>query len=750
MAKKRSKKTSKKVTNSKKSTRLKQRLPHLNRGLLMKIVALMIALLTITSVWLFWGIPLPNQIDDQQVVSTKIFDRNEKLIYEIFADERRTPINLDEIPEYVKEATVAIEDKDFYHHPGFSVAGIARAAYKTLTGQRLEGGSTLTQQLVKNSLLTPERTIKRKIRELALALFVEARFSKDEILTMYLNSIPYGSTAYGIEAASELYFGKKTTDLTLGEAALLAGLPQAPSRYSPFGAYPENAKGRQKTVLQRMVEQEYITQEQADEAYAQEFVLVQQEGLTAPHFALWIKDQLSEKYGEAVVEKGGLRVTTTLDLDLQEFAQEAVRDEVEKLSDRKVGNGAAVVIKPSTGEILAMVGSKDYFAEDEDGKVNIIFANRQPGSSIKPLNYALALQNKKLTASTALADIPTCFTIVGQKPYCPVNYDGQFHGAVQFRFALGNSFNIPAVRVLAVNGVEEFIDFATKLGITTFTDPARYGLSLTLGGGEVRPFDMAVAYSTLANQGVRIEPVAFLKITDWKGKVLFERDTDNTEGQRVMDPEPAFIIAHILHDNNARVAAFGPSSFLNVSGHPEASVKTGTTNDLRDNWTIGFTSEAVVLSWVGNNDNSPMGGAISGVSGASPIWNKIMKEVLDKVEAGEYSDGEEKSHSWPIQPQGVIGASVCANTGYIPSGDTADCPQRFEYFIEGTVPEGGAYRQDVLVFNDTGMPANADALPEQVHPENHLIIQDPLDTLICLDCSGPMPQVSVSYSEFAQ
>lgn len=750
MAKKKSKKTLKKTKQTKKSSRLRSVIPALSKGLLIKIAALSIALLTITGVWLFWGIPLPNQIDDQQVVSTKIFDRNGKLIYEIFADERRTPIKLDEIPEYVKEATVAIEDKDFYHHPGFSVAGIARAAYKTLTGQRLEGGSTLTQQLVKNSLLTPERTIRRKIRELALALFVEARFSKDEILTMYLNSIPYGSTAYGIEAASELYFGKKTTELTLGEAALLAGLPQAPSRYSPFGAYPENAKGRQKTVLQRMVEQDYISQEQADEAHEQEFVFAQQEGLNAPHFALWIKDQLSEKYGEAVVEKGGLRVTTTLDLDLQEYAQEAVYDEVDALSGKKVGNGAALVVKPSTGEILAMVGSKDYFAEDEDGKVNIIFANRQPGSSIKPLNYALALQNKTLTASTALADIPTCFTIVGQKPYCPVNYDGQFHGATQFRFALGNSFNIPAVRVLAVNGIEEFIDFATKLGITTFNDPTRYGLSLTLGGGEVRPFDMAVAYSTLANQGVRVEPVAFLKITDWKGKVLFERDVENTEGQRVMDPEPAFIIAHILHDNNARTAAFGPSSYLNVSGHPEVSVKTGTTNDLRDNWTIGFTSEAVVLSWVGNNDNSPMSGAVSGVSGASPIWNRIMKEVLDKVEAGDYSGGEEKSHSWPIQPQGVVGASVCANTGYIPTGDTADCPQRFEYFIEGTVPEGGAFRQDILVFNDTGMPANTDALPEQIHPENHLIIQDPLDTLICLDCTGPMPQVSVPYSEFAQ
>lgn len=696
-------------------------------------------------IWVFWGLPVGGIFKQQEPVSTKIYDRKGELIYEIFTDKRRSPIDIKELPEYVVDATISIEDKDFYSHPGFSITGMARALYKNLFKQRFEGGSTLTQQLVKNTLLSPERTVRRKIREFVLALIVEARYSKDEILSMYLNQIPYGSTAYGIEAASELYFGKKAKDLSLSEASLLAGLPAAPSRYSPFGSRPELARERQATVLARMVEDGHISQEEADAAKNQEITYAKPTSLNAPHFALWIKEQLAERYGEAVVEQGGLRVITTLDLNLQEEAQEAVANEVNKLAKQNVGNGAALVVKPNTGEVLAMVGSKDYFAEDEDGKVNIIFANRQPGSSIKPLNYALAIQNKTITASTPLADIPTCFSVLGQTSYCPQNYDGGFHGATQTRFALGNSYNIPAVRVLALNGLKEFIDFSQKMGITTFNDASQYGLSLTLGGGEVRPFDMATAFSTLANQGIKKELTSFIKITDWKGQVLFEKNPSETvEGDRILDPGPAFIISHILHDNNARSAAFGGSSYLVVSGHPEVSVKTGTTNDRRDNWTIGYTEQALVLTWVGNNDNSPMSGAVSGVSGASPIWNKIMKAVLAKAENGYYNENE-KGHAWPKQPGDVVGASVCSTTGAIPNDATSDCPTRYEYYLSGTVPEGTAKRQDVLVFNDTGSMANSEATPEQVHPENHLIITDPLDTIMCLDCTGPMPQVSIKY-----
>lgn len=686
-------------------------------------------------VWLFWGLPLPNQISDQDVVSTKIFDREGDLIYEIYSDKKRTPIKLEEIPDRVKQATISIEDKDFYKHPGFSVQGMARAVYKTLFQQKLQGGSTLTQQLVKVTLLTPERTVKRKIREFVLSTVVEVMYSKDQILEMYLNQIPYGSTSYGIEAAADLYFGKKAHDLTLAEAALLAGLTQAPSRYSPYGSNPDAAKSRQELVLKRMVEDGYITQEEADEAKNQELVYAKPQNIKAPHFALWVKEQLAEKYGEAVVERGGLRVTTTLDLDLQEFAQNAVATEVGKLTKQKVGNGATLVTHPKTGEILALVGSKDYNASDEDGKVNIIFANRQPGSSIKPLNYALALKDEKITAATPFADVATCFSVFGQQAYCPVNYDGGYHGAVQTRFALGNSYNVPAVRTLALNGLENFIEFARSMGITTFEDPKNYGLSLTLGGGEVKPADMAVAFGVFANGGIKQPLVSILKVEDWKGKVLEETKPDQLEGDRVLTSEVAFLISHILHDNNARSAAFGDRSFLNVAGHPEVSVKTGTTNDRRDNWTIGYTSHIAVVTWVGNNDNTPMSGAVSGVSGASPIWNRVMKYALDKAEEGEFSK-EDEGHAWPRQPSGVVGANVCATTGTLPQNGWEGCPMRFEYFIKDTIPtsiKGG--RQDVQIDKITNSLAGPDTPPENIETRNQLIMYDPLDTAVCLDCA---------------
>ncbi len=713
------------------------------------------SVVTAVFLWLFWGIPLPTQLgsSDNLAVSTKILDRNGNLIYEIFADQRRTPVTLDELPEHIKEATIAIEDKDFYRHYGFSITGVTRAAYNTVFNRKLQGGSTLTQQLVKNALLTPERTVRRKLREFALSMIVETIYSKDRILELYLNQIPYGGTAYGVEAASELYFDKSAKDLTIGEAALLAGLPQAPSRYSPFGARPENAKERQATVLRRMVEDGYITQEEADAAKEEELTYAEQDAPDAPHFALWIKEQLAEKYGERVVEQGGLRVTTTLDLELQEFAQDAVATEVAELARFDVGNGAALVTRPNTGEILAMVGSKDYFAEDEDGKVNIIFANRQPGSSIKPLNYALGLRDETITLSTPLADIPTCFTVLGQTAYCPRNYDGTFHGAQQVRFSLGNSFNVPAVRTLALNGLENFIEFATEMGITTFTDPSNYGLSLTLGGGEVRPYDMAVAFGVFANQGVKQELVSILKVEDWRGRVLQETEIEELTGDRVLSPEVSFLISHTLHDNSARTTAFGPTSFLNVRGHPEVSVKTGTTNDRRDNWTIGYTGHALVLTWVGNNDNTPMSAGVSGVSGASPIWNAIMLEVLNKAEEGAYGEADE-GHAWPRQPSGIVGANVCWDTGNVSTATSPDgaegaptgCPTRFEYFLESAVGarvEAGA--TDIQIDRRTGQQAGPDTPPEEIETQNKRFLLDPLGTLVCLDCPIASHSATINY-----
>jgi penicillin-binding protein 1C len=705
----------------------------------------------IMGVYLFWGIPLPTRLSSATIpVSTKILDRNGKLIYEIYTDKKRTPVKLSEVPKYVRDATISIEDKDFYKHQGFSFTGIARAIFNTIFKHELQGGSTITQQLVKNSLLTDERTVRRKAQEIVLTMIVEGIYTKDQILEMYLNTIPYGGTAYGVEAASETYFGKPVKDLDLAESALLAGLPQRPSTYSPFGAHPELAKSRQEEVFKQMVANKYISQADSDNADKEPLVYAPINPPQAPHFALWIKEQLADKYGDKMVEQGGLRVYTTLDLDIQNLAQQAVATEVGKLRKQKVGNGAVIVTRPSTGEILAMVGSKNYFATDEDGKVNVTLASRQPGSSIKPVNYALAIKDKKITPATALADVPTCFNVVGQPSYCPVNYDGTFHGLIEARFALGNSYNIPAVKVLALNGVENFVNFAKQMGLTTVTNPKDYGLSATLGGLSVRPYDMAVAFGVFANQGIEQPLIAITKVMDWKGNTLEQYDiTKNTlTGTRVLDPAVTFLISHILLDNNARSAAFGSSSYLNVSGHSEVSVKTGTTNDRRDNWTIGYTADAVVVTWVGNNDNTPMSGAVSGISGASPIWNKIMKAVLDKAEKGAY-DPNEKGHAWPKQPDGVVGATICSDTGGAPpSQDPGNpgCPTRFEYFLGGTVPTtANIVNQDIQINNATGQLAGSTDPPDQVHTENHPTYTDPDGTIYCLNCPIASESATINY-----
>ncbi len=692
--------------------------------------------------YLFWGIPLPTQLTSEarNPVSTQILDRNGKLIYEIYEGKRRTPVKLSDLPPYVYQATIAVEDKDFYKHHGLSLSGMARALFKTTIKQNLQGGSTITQQLVKTTLLTPERTIRRKIREVLLTLLIEVIYPKDRILEAYFNNVPYGGTAWGIQAASLTYFDKNAKDLTLAQASVLAGLTAAPTRFSPFGSNPQLAKERQRLVLRRMVEEKYITEGQANDAEKEELRYAKPESIKAAHFALFVKNQLVDKYGEKKVEYGGLRVTTTLDLDLQQHAEKVVREEVGKLKSARVGNGAALVTNPKTGEIYTMVGSKDYFAEDEDGKVNVTLRPRQPGSSIKPLNYALALETGKITASTAFADIPTCFNVAGQTSYCPVNYDGQFHGAVQTRFSLGNSYNIPAVRTLALNNVEEFVNFAQKMGVASLNDPSRYGLSLTLGGGEVKMAEMATAFGVFANSGIKQDPVSILKVEDWKGNLLFEAKVK--DGDRVLSSGTSYIISHILLDNNARSAAFGPSSYLNVAGHPEVSVKTGTTNDRRDNWTIGYNPELVTAVWVGNNDNTPMSSVASGVTGASPIWNRIIKKGLDMVENGDLSGtGQERikhSHVWMSMPSDVTGTNVCATTGTLPPNalpDDPGCSIRFEFFLESFPPNPTQpLNRDVNVYNDSGMLADSNAPQDQVHIENRQVWEDPLGTSVCLDC----------------
>jgi len=532
------------------------------------------------------------------------------------------------------QATLAIEDAEFYQHHGFSFKGILRALIKNFEGDRLYGGSTITQQLVKNVLLTPERTISRKIKEIILALAVEKKFRKDEILQMYFNEVGYGGAAYGVEEASQMYFGKPVTEIDLAQAALLAGLPASPTRLSPFGNHPEKTKARQKLVLQRMRSEGFIDQDQQAVAANQELTFAPlRTDIQAPHFVMYVKELLAEKYGEQTIEEGGLVVKTSLDLGIQEAVQAIVTSQVSRLRSLHISNGAALVTRPQTGEILAMVGSTDYFDQANDGNVNVTLRPRQPGSAIKPVTYSLALANG-FTPDTIIPDTPVSYQIPGQPPYSPRNYDNQFHGDVPLRVALASSYNVPAVKVLANLGVNQMIEQGKKMGITTWDDPSRFGLSLTLGGGEVKMTDLAVVYGVLANQGRRVNLQPILEVKDYRGKIL-----EKSEGHfplayaadKVIDSQVALLITDILSDNQARTPAFGPHSWLNITDHPEVAVKTGTTQNLRDNWTIGYNADVLAAVWVGNNDNTPMSHVASGVTGASPIWRQIMEGLLSQI-----------------------------------------------------------------------------------------------------------------------
>lgn len=614
--------------------------------------------------------PSPQQLGSRNPeVSTKIYDRNGNLLYKIYKDENRTIIPLSQIPNHVLLATLAAEDAEFYSHPGFSLRGILRAIIQDVKTGSLQGGSTITQQLVKNTLLTPEKTITRKIKELILSVEVETIYSKDEILEMYLNEVSYGGTAYGIEEASKSYFGKDVENLSLAEGALLAGLPKSPTLYSPFGSNPELAFERQKEILHLMVVNKYITEEQALSAEEEKLHFVSKKTeIKAPHFVMYIRQLLVDKYGEDVVEKGGLEVTTSLDLAIQEASEQIVKTEVDKLKNLHVGNGASLVINPQTGEILSMVGSKDYFNIEDDGNVNVLASLRQPGSSIKVVNYAYALSNG-LTPASIIDDSPITFYIPGTTPYTPVNYDGQFRGNVSLRSALAQSRNIPAVKVLATYGVAKMVEQGQKMGITTWNNPSDFGLSLTLGGGAIKALDLAKVYATLANSGQTPDLMPILEVKNYKGDIL-EKDTPKLTP--AIDERIAFLLTDILKDNNARAPEFGYNSYLVIKNHPEVAVKTGTSNDLRDNWTVGYSQNYLVLTWVGNNDNSPMSHVASGVTGASPIWNKIMTTILTG----------QTSIDWNA-PKGVSKVNICSSTGTLPCDG---CSTKQEWFLDETKP----------------------------------------------------------------
>lgn len=623
-----------------------------------------------TVLWWSKDLPNPQNIDERRVSeSTKIFDATgEHLLYEI-GDVHRTSVGLDQISRYIRQATLAAEDDQFYDHHGLALKGILRGVIlKPLSGQRAQGGSTITQQLIKNSILTPERTLRRKVKEAVLALELEQRFTKDQILEMYLNDIPYGSQAYGIEAAAQNFFGKSASEVTLAQAAILAALPQAPTYYSPYGSHVEDLKARQEYILDRMVALTMITRAEADAAKAEPLnFALRRESITAPHFVFYVKEQLDEQYGERVVEQGGLRVTTTLDFELQKIAEEVLRERQAQLSKLGASNASLVAIDPKNGNILAMVGSIDYFNEEIDGNVNVSVRHRSPGSSIKPFVYAAALR-KGFTPETILVDAETDF---GQG-YKPRNYNLSQNGPVTMRQALANSLNIPAVQTLYLVGVREASALAQRMGMTSLNQPDRYGLSLVLGGGEVRLVDEVSAYGVFANDGVRFPHRAVLKVVD-KSETLFDAEKNEVRGEEVLEAQIARQVTNILSDNSARALVFGTNTPLQLGSRPVAA-KTGTTQEFRDGWTVGYTPSLVAGVWVGNNDNSPMNNRSDSGLTAAPLWNAFMRRALTSKPIEQFVSPE------PLKniPHGVLRGELPEVKGKWEEETqtlyTADCP----------------------------------------------------------------------------
>lgn len=609
--------------------------------------------------WFSRDLPNPEKILERQIVqSTKIYDRTGQIVlYEIFGDQKRTLIELDQIPEKVKWATIVIEDKDFYKHHGFDLRGILRALWVNLVkGGKVQGGSTITQQFIKNSILSSEKTYTRKIKELVLSYQLERKFTKDQILKMYFNEIPYGSTAYGIQSAAKTFFGKDAKDLDLAEGALLAALPKAPTYYSPYGSHKDELLARQKYILDLMAEQNYITKEEAEQAKNIDImsrIIPRRENILAPHFVMYVKEILTEKYGERMVEQGGLKVYTTLDFEKQKIAEEVIREGVEKNTEKyNAKNAALVALNPKTGEILAMVGSKDYFDLENDGNVNVTIRPRQPGSSFKPIVYAAAFA-KGFTPETILFDVVTVFK-TETKDYIPHNYDGKEHGPVTMRAALAGSLNIPAVKTLYLTGIDNVLDLAQKLGYTTLNDRSRFGLSLVLGGAEVKLLEHTAAFGAFANEGTFVKPRAIIKIEDANGKIIEEL---KPEEKKVLDVQIARQITDILSDNAARSFIFGTKNSLVLPGRPVAA-KTGTTNDWRDGWTIGYTPSLVAGIWAGNNDNSEMKRGADGIYVAAPIWNAFMRKALAESEVENFTPPLPSDATKPILNGKIEGETV--------------------------------------------------------------------------------------------
>ncbi|GAB4536232.1 MAG: PBP1A family penicillin-binding protein [Anaerolineae bacterium] len=683
------------------------------RGLILSLVIVAaLALLTIAVAvagyfFIAAELPSPEELQRQtfRFASSEIQDRYGNRLWELIDPNagRRTWVPLSHVSPYLQQATIATEDRFFYQNVGVDPIAIARAVYYNVTeGEIVSGGSTITQQLARSVLLSPqersEKTLSRKIREAVLAVELARRYPKDRILEVYLNQIYYGNLAYGIEAASQTYFGKPATDLTLAEAALLAGLPQSPAIYDPF-TNPDAAKARQQVVLSLMVEAGYISAAQAEVAYQEELqYILPPATFAAPHFVTYVRQLLEARYGpELLYQEPGIRVQTTLDPRIQAIAEEEVARQMDALRGRNASNSAVVVLSVKTGEILAMVGSADFNDESIDGQVNVALRPRQPGSSIKPLTYLAAFE-RGWTPSTLIMDVPVEYPDGAGGVYKPANYDGKFHGPVLLRGALANSYNIPAVKALEFIGIPALKEMAQRLGITTLTRDD-YGLSLALGSGEVTLLEMAGAYQAMANGGMRVPPVAILRVADSFDRVIDEYHPP--PGEPVLRPEHAYLITHILADNQARTPAFGPNSPLKLSR--PAAAKTGTTNEFHDSWAIGYTPDIVVGVWVGNADNSPMQG-VSGVSGAGPIWHNVMERALEGTPIRDFT-----------RPPSIIEMEICADSGAIPS---QVCPRRTtEIFAQDQPPLGPEHDIHQMLPIDTGL----NCIAHEFSPPNRVV-----------------------------
>ncbi len=610
-----------------------------------KAILLFLAfLIPISAVWflnIVKDLPDPTTIStNKKAESTKIYDRSGKtILYDIHGEEKRTIVSSEKISQYVKDATLAVEDDDFYLHSGIDVKSILKALFDDIFLGKRRGASTITQQLVKNSFLTPEKTLIRKIKEAVLAIELERKYKKDEILTFYLNQIPYGSNAYGIESAAQTFFNKSAADLSLPEAALLAALPQRPSFFSPYGKHKEELFQRKDYILNRMNKLGYINDENYKNAKNTTLIFSQESrGIKAPHFIAYIREYLEEKYGFKYIQKAGLKVYTSLDYDIQKLAETTLKESKEHLKKYKASNAAISVVDSKTGQILAMVGSLDYFDLENDGNFNVTTAKRQPGSSFKPFAYAKLLE-KGFTKNTNIFDVETEFS-TSKNPkdsYKPQNYDGKFRGPIALKYALAQSLNVPAVKTLYLAGIDDVLELVKNMGITTINDRSRIGLSLVLGGAEVKPIEMASAFSVFSNNGIKNDLVSILKIENSNGDILEKWEP---KPRRVLDENTAKIITDILSDNSLRAPVFGENNNLKFEGI-DVAAKTGTTQEFKDAWVVGYTTNVAVSVWAGNNNNKSMKNGAAGSIVAGPIFNKFITALSDKLVFGNFEKAKE-------------------------------------------------------------------------------------------------------------